>query len=264
MARPVVALLTDFGLRDSYVAEMKGVILSICPVATIADVSHQIEKFNIRMGAYVLACAAPYFPRSTIFVAVVDPGVGTRRKAILIQTKQAYFIGPDNGVLALAVANQGIERVHEISNKKLLLPDISNTFHGRDVFAPAAAHLANGTPPANFGPETRMISTPSFAKVVKKRNMLVSEVLHVDEFGNIVTNIQKRELGKISVKEILCIKLKSIKLKLSLCRAYAEVERQKPLAIIGSHGFLEVSMNEGNAAEVFKIRSGDKITLYHS
>ncbi len=264
MARSVVALLTDFGLRDSYVAEMKGVILSICPVATIADVSHQIEKFNIRMGAYVLACAAPYFPRSTVFVAVVDPGVGTRRKAILMQTKQAYFIGPDNGLLALAAANQGIERVHEISNKKLLLPEISNTFHGRDVFAPAAAHLANGTPPANFGPETRIISTPSFAKVVKKRNMLVSEVLHVDEFGNIITNIQKRELGKINVKEILCIKLKSTKLKLSLCRAYAEAGKQKPLAIIGSHGFLEVSMNEGNAAEVFKIRSGDKITLYRS
>jgi len=264
MARPVVALLTDFGLRDSYVAEMKGVILSICPVATIADVSHQIEKFNVRMGAYVLACAAPYFPRSTVFVAVVDPGVGTRRKAILIQTKQAYFIGPDNGLLALAAANQGIERVHEISNKKLLLPEVSNTFHGRDVFAPAAAHLANGTPLADFGPETRRISTPSFAKIVKKRNMLTGEVLHVDGFGNIVTNIQKRELDRIDIKETLYIRLKSTKLKLSLCRAYAEVGRQRPLAIIGSHGFFEVSVNEGNAAEVFKMRSGDKITLYRS
>lgn len=264
MARPVVALLTDFGLRDSYVAEMKGVILSICPVATIADVSHQIEKFNVRMGAYVLACAAPYFPRSTVFVAVVDPGVGTRRKAILMQTKQAYFIGPDNGLLALAAANQGIERVHEISNKKLLLPEVSNTFHGRDVFAPAAAHLANGTPLADFGPETRIISTPSFAKIVKKRNMLTGEVLHVDGFGNIVTNIQKRELDRIDIKETLYIRLKSTKLKLSLCRAYAEVGRQRPLAIIGSHGFFEVSVNEGNAAEVFKMRSGDKITLYRS
>jgi S-adenosylmethionine hydrolase len=264
MPHSIITLTTDFGLKDPYVAEMKAVILGISPKATIVDITHAIEKFNIRMGAYVLASASSYFPAGTIHVTAVDPGVGTKRTPILIQTKNNYYIGPDNGVLALAAKNQGIEHIYEISNRKLMLPKISNTFHGRDVFAPAAAHLANGMPPANFGPETHNIVMPEFAKILRRKNVLMGGVLHIDDFGNIITNFGETEIKLINAKNIIAIKLKNVRLRLKLCKAYADVEPHEPLAIMGSHNFLEISVNQGNAAEVFKIRDGDKVTLYCS
>jgi S-adenosylmethionine hydrolase len=263
MSNPIITLTTDFGLRDPYVAEMKAVILSISPDAKIVDITHQIEKFNIRMGAYVLAAASSYFPKGAIHAVVVDPGVGTRREAILIQTKQHYLIGPDNGVLALTAKNQGIKHVYKIANPKLMLPKISHTFHGRDIFAPAAAHLAKGRQPSDFGPEIHRVVTPKFAKITKKRNMLIGEVIHTDGFGNIVTNFREKELESMEIETTVNLKLKNTKLKLRLCKAYAEVEKQ-PLAIIGSHNFLEISINQGNAAEEFKTKAGDKVTLYRS
>ncbi|MEM3673492.1 MAG: SAM-dependent chlorinase/fluorinase [Candidatus Bathyarchaeia archaeon] len=261
MAPTIITLTTDFGLRDPYVAEMKAVILGICPNATIVDISHEIEKFNVKMGAFILASAAPYFPKGTIHVAVVDPGVGTKRKPILIETEQCFYIGPDNGVLALAATKQCIKHIYEIANSKLMLPKISNTFHGRDVFAPAAAHLANGTSPADFGPQTHDIAIPEFAKVVIKQNSLIGEVLHIDGFGNIITNFSKEDFEKLGDKEVVEVRLKNVDLRLKVCKAYSEVEPQKPLAIIGSHNFLEISVNQGNAAKTFKAKIGDKIVL---
>jgi S-adenosylmethionine hydrolase len=264
MLRSIITLTTDFGLRDPYVAEMKAVILGINPNVTIVDITHEIEKFNTRMGAYVLASASAYFPKGTIHVAVVDPSVGTKRRPILMQMNESYYIGPDNGLLALAAKNQSIEHVYEISNRKLTLPRISSTFHGRDVFAPAAAHLANGMLPANFGPEVRNIVMPEFAKTLRRENMLVGEVLHIDNFGNITTNFGETELNQINTKTGIKLKLKNARLKLKLCKAYADVNLHKPLAIVGSHDFLEISINQGNAAETFKIKDGDKIILYYS
>jgi S-adenosylmethionine hydrolase len=259
---PIVTLTTDFGLRDPYVAEMKGVILSISPDATIVDLTHEIEKFDVRMAAYTLACATPCFPEGTVHVAVVDPQVGTRRRPLLIQTLKSFYVGPDNGILAIAVNMQGIEHIFEITNRKLMLPRISNTFHGRDIFAPAAAHLANGTRPVEFGPELRRISTPGFAKTFRKKGMLLGEVLHVDGFGNIITNFTEKDLGSTNMKENVDVKLKTRRLSLRLCRAYAEVEKQQPLAVIGSHSFLEISVNQGNAAKAFKIKRGDRLALF--
>jgi hypothetical protein len=264
MPRTIITLTTDFGLKDPYVAEMKAVILSISSDAIIVDITHDIEKFNVRMGAYVLASAAPYFPKDTIHVAVIDPGVGTERRPILIQTKRAFYIGPDNGVLTLAAENQGIEHVYEIKNKKHMMPKISNTFHGRDIFAPAAAHLAKGTQPAEYGPEIREIVTPKFAKVIRQDDAFVGEVLHVDSFGNIITNFREKELEALSAKDAIHAEIKGARLKLKLCKAYAEAEAHKPLAIIGSHNFLEISINQGNAAKTFKAKVGDKIKLYRS
>jgi len=264
MPRAIITLTTDFGLRDPYVAEMKAAILSICPDATVVDISHEIEKLNTRMGAYVLASASPYFPKGTIHVAVIDPGVGTKRRPILIQTKHSLFVGPDNGVLVLAVKNQKIEHVYEITNRKLMLPKVSGTFHGRDVFAPAAAHLANGATPAGFGPEISAIVVPDFAKVIRRKNVLEGEVIHVNGFGNVITNFGRKELELMNVKDAVTVKLKNASLKLKLCKAYAEAEPHKPLAIIGSHDFLEVTVNRGNAAKYFKIKIGDRITLYRS
>lgn len=263
MPSQIITLTTDFGLRDPYVAEIKAVILNISSKAKIVDITHQIEKFNIRIGAYTLAAACPYFPKGTIHVAVIDPGVGTKRKAILIQAKQGYFIGPDNGVLALAAKSQGVRHIYRIENPKFMLPKISYTFHGRDVFAPAAAYLANGISPSEFGTEIRKIVMPAFAKVTKRKNTMTGEVIHIDDFGNVITNLREKDLESMDVKRMVNLKLKNIRLKLKLCKVYEEVEAQKPLAIIGSHNFLEISINQGNAAEKFQTRVGDIVTLYH-
>ena len=162
----MITLTSDFGLKDPYVAEMKGVILTINPNATIIDITHDVEKFNIRMGAFMLASAAPYFPKGTVHLAVVDPGVGTERRAILVQTKQGFFVGPDNGVLMLAAKNQGIEHTYELTNPKFMLPKVSSTFHGRDIFAPAAAYIGYRCRKASeFGPEIADVVIPEFASV---------------------------------------------------------------------------------------------------
>jgi len=260
----LITLTTDFGLADPYVAEIKAVILGINPNVEIVDISHQIEKFNIRMGAYVLAAAAPYFPKGTIHVAVIDPGVGTKRKPILIETENSFLIGPDNGVLALAAEKQGIRHVYEIVNPKYMLPKVSTTFHGRDIFAPAAAYLSKGVSPSEFGPEIHRIVKPRFAKIFRKGSRHIGEIICVDGFGNIITNFTAGYLESIGVKESVKVKVGEATLRLRLCKAYAEVKAKKPLAVIGSHDFLEISVNRGNAAEVFKAKVGDKVILYRS
>jgi S-adenosylmethionine hydrolase len=261
MLTKIISLTTDFGLKDPYAVEMKAAILGVCPNAAIVDITHEIEKFNIRMGAYVLASAAPYFSKGTIHVAVVDPGVGTRRRPILIQTQRGFFIGPDNGLLILAAENQGISRIHEITNPRLMLPRVSNTFHGRDIFAPAAAHLANGVHPAEFGSEISDAVKPDFTKVTLRKDVLVGEVLHVDNFGNIITNIGEKEIARIRMKDVVNVELPNQKLRLKLCKAYGEAKTQEPLALIGSHNYLEMAINQGNAAEKFKVSPGDKIKI---
>jgi len=262
MQNRIITLTTDFGLRDPYVAEMKAVILGISPNSTIVDISHEVEKFNIKMGAYLLASAAPYFSKGTIHVAVVDPSVGTKRRPILIKTKQGFLVGPDNSVLALAAKNQGMEHVYEITNKKLMLPRTSSTFHGRDIFAPAAAYLAKGISPAEFGPKIQKIAIQEFAKITKRKDALVGEVLYIDGFGNIITNLGEKELESMKTKKNLNIQFKNTKLKLKLCKAYAEAKPKEPLTIIGSHSFLEISINQGNAAKVFEAKVGNRIIFY--
>jgi S-adenosylmethionine hydrolase len=240
---------------------MKAAILSICPNATIVDVTHEIAKFNIRMGAYVLASAAPYFPKGTIHVAVIDPGVGTQRRPILIRTQHGFFVGPDNGLLILAAQHQGIMDIHEITNPRLLLPRVSNTFHGRDIFAPAAAYLANGTPASAFGSQIRDAVKPKFTQVTQRKNVIVGEVLHVDNFGNIITNIGEKEVARTRAAYVVNVELSTQKLKLKFCKAYGEAKPQEPLALIGSHNYLEIAINQGNAAAEFKTKAGDKIKI---
>jgi S-adenosylmethionine hydrolase len=264
MARPLITLTTDFGLKDQYVAEMKAVILGICPEASIVDVSHQIEKFNVRMGAFVLAAASAYFPRGTIHVAVVDPGVGTKRRAVCIKTKHACYLGPDNGLLILAAENQGIMHAYEVKNKKLMLPTVSTTFHGRDIFSPVAAHLASGVSLSALGPKADCLVIPEFANVAKCKGMLIGEVIHVDDFGNVVTNIRQGELEKVRGGKPMKLKFKEAGVKLKFCRAYGEVEEGELLALFGSHNFLEISINQGSAASVFNVKSGDEVTVYRS
>jgi S-adenosylmethionine hydrolase len=260
---PIITLLSDFGLKDPYVAEMKAVILSICPQARIVDVSHEIEKFNIRMGAFVLASASPYFPKGTIHVAVVDPGVGTKRRALFVETEYGFFVGPDNGLLMLAAQKQGIRRVYSITNKRFMLPHVSRTFHGRDIFALVAAHLAKGCKLADFGPEIHDYAIPKFAKPRSTKKALLGEVLHVDDFGNIVTNISGAEFEKTGIREgaTFRFRLKNKTIKLKFCSAYGEAPVGKSLALIGSHDFLEISTNQRNASKKLGARVGDAVAV---
>jgi hypothetical protein len=264
MTRPIITLTTDFGLKDPYVAEMKAVILNICPEAAIVDVSHQIEKFNIRMGAYILAAASPYFPKGSIHIAIVDPAVGTKRRALCIETKNGFFVAPDNGVLILAAKAQGISHVYEITNRKFMLPIISNTFQGRDVFSPAAANLASGVCPSDLGPEVRNLVIPEFARIVKGQYRIVGEVVHVDDFGNVMTNISGSELESVNRGKALKLRVGKAGLMVGFCKTYAEVEPKKPVVLIGSHGFFEISVNQGNAGRMLKVKIGDKVTVYLS
>jgi len=262
MSVPIITLTTDFGLKDPYVAEMKATILSINSVVTIIDITHQTEKFDVKMGAYLLASAQPFFPKGTIHVAVIDPGVGTRRRPIIIHTTNGYFIGPDNGVLALAAKNAGkIAHIHTITNRELMLTTVSNTFHGRDIFAPAAAYLAGGTPLAEFGPEIRKIMTPEFARTIRKDGVLIGKVVHIDGFGNIITNFSEEELKSIDTSGSVNVKLRESVLRLKICKSYSEVRRKDPLVLIGSHNFLEIAINQGDAADILKAKRGDKVEL---
>ncbi len=259
----IVTLLSDFGLRDPYVAEMKAVILSICPDVTIVDISHEIRKFDVRMGAFILAQATPYFPDKTVHLAVVDPGVGTKRRPMVVETKRSLYVGPDNGLLMLSAKTEEVNCIYEIINPKYMLKNISTTFHGRDVFSPAAAHLANGVPPSYFGPEIHNPVIPSFAKPVSQNKEMRGEVIHIDSFGNVITNITMKDITQLNIKkgETLLVRLKSKDVVLRFCIAYGEVPPNTPLAVIGSSGFLEVSVNQGDASRVFNVQLGDAVVL---
>jgi len=257
---PIFTLTTDFGLKDPYVAEMKAVILSICPNAVVVDVTHEVEKFNVRNGAYMLASATPYFPQGSVHVAVVDPDVGAQRRPIIVKTAHSFFLGPDNGLLFLAAEAQGIKRIYEIASRRFMLPHVSSTFHGRDIFAPAAAHLANGVPAEEFGPEITEFAKPKFTKITRIKDSLVGEILHVDDFGNIITNIRAKDIASLKEGTVQA-ELPFVKLHLKLSKTYAEAKLQEPIALIGSHDFLEIALNQGNAAAKFNTKTGDKITL---
>ena len=263
MTAPLITLLSDFGLKDPYVAEMKAVILTICQNARIIDISHMIEEFNVRMGAFVLASATPYFPEGAIHVAVVDPGVGTKRRALLVQTNRAFYIGPDNGVLMLAAKKNQIRHVFTLSNPEFMLPRMSATFHGRDVFAPAAAYLANGVNPNKFGPETKDYEVPSFAHPELRAKGLAGEVLHIDNFGNVITNVSIDDLKKTGTKagERLVIDHKNQSHSANLFTAYGNAEPGSLLALIGSHGFLEIAVNQGNASRKLRMKTGDALII---
>jgi len=256
----MITLTSDFGLKDPYVAEMKGVILTINPDATLIDITHDIEKFNIRKAAFTLASVSPYFPDGTVHLAVVDPGVGTQRRAILIQTKKGFFVGPDNGILILAAQNQGIEHVYQLTNKKFMMPKVSSTFHGRDIFAPAAAHLKMGVEPLEFGPDVKDPIVPLFAQVKYGKGFLTGEVLDVDGFGNIITNINEKHVVCERGKTI-SIELTNAPIKLAFRKTYAQAKGKQPILLIGSHGFLEIALNQASAAGKFHAKVGDKIKV---
>jgi S-adenosylmethionine hydrolase len=260
---PIITLLSDFGERDPYVGSMKGVILSICRKARIIDITHDVAKFNIVEGGFILAAITRYFPVGTIHVAIVDPGVGTSRRGLLVRTKRSYLVGPDNGILWLAADKEGVEEVNEIRNPKYMLPEVSSTFHGRDVFCPVAAHLANGISMNEFGPETHDFMKLQFSRPTKNKGTVSGEVIHIDGFGNIVSNIMLKDIVELGIKlgSTVTVTVGSVVKKAKFCKSYGEVSEGEPLVLIGSTGFLEISINGRNAALEFKARERIRVSI---
>jgi hypothetical protein len=259
--KPLITLLTDFGIQDPYVAEMKAVILSICPDANLVDITHQVPKFNIQMGAFTLATAAPYFPPRTIHLAVVDPGVGSTRRPIAIETNRSLYVGPDNGLLIPAASAEEILHVYELTNRSLMRNPISSTFHGRDIFSPVAANLALGLQPREAGREIMDHVDLSFAKAKYEHRGFACEVLHIDGFGNIVTNINQKELNKLEGHAIVVARTDGKRFPAKVLRTFSELRKRELGVLIGSHGFLEIASLEASAAHKLGVRIGDALRV---
>lgn len=255
-----IALLTDFGLRDNYLGVMKGVIVKINPSVNLIDISHSITSHNVREGAFLLLKSYKYFPKNTIFLCLVDPGVGSERKVLILKTKNYFLIGPDNGVLTLAAQEEGIEKIINCTNTKFFLESISSTFHGRDIFAPLAAHLSKGVDLNEFGEplknkDIKKITLP-FPKKIKGK--IQAKIIYLDKFGNIITNIKKSDL-KNSSKFKATLNKKTIK---KIYNCYQEAEDNQPFFIEGSFGYLEISLKNKSAKDFFSLADNyEKYTL---
>ncbi|MBT8171721.1 S-adenosyl-l-methionine hydroxide adenosyltransferase family protein [Candidatus Bathyarchaeota archaeon] len=259
----IISLLTDFGQKDPYVAEMKAVILSINHQACIIDISHEISKFNIKMGAYFLASATPFFPIGSIHMVVVDPGVGTNRRGIIIETQRSLYVGPDNGVLMLAAKNEIIKNVFTIDNPKYFRSKVSNTFHGRDIFAPVAAYLSMGIKLSELGQLITDYIFPEFIKPYENKGDLFGVVIHIDDFGNIITNISVKDIERYGIQKNDSINFVfgDKRLNLKLCSTYGNVPVGSPLALIGSSNFFEIAVNQGNASKFFNTKVDDSFCI---
>jgi S-adenosylmethionine hydrolase len=276
--RPLITITTDFGIADGYVGTMKGVILGIVPDVQLIDISHQIAPQDVRQAAYVLYTAYSFFPSHTVHLVVVDPGVGSARRPIALRTPAGVFVGPDNGVFSYVMACEQVEAVVELAEPCYRLPAVSHTFHGRDVFSPAAAHLAAGVPIAELGPPVPdpIIFPPPRLEVTDEG--IVGEVLHADHFGNCITSIGLLtwsgdeisfepaigESGREGVERlgaseaVVTVAGREI---VGVRRTYAEVDSGEVLALVGSEGHLEIAVREGSAADELGLCPGEVVAL---
>ena len=250
--KPVISFLTDFGLEDAYVGEVKAVIFSICPDAQVVDITHSVRRFDVRMGAFLLASAAHYFSSGAVHLAVVDPGVGGERRPIVVETRRALYVGPDNGLLIPAAKAEGILHVYELTNRSLMMGTISSTFHGRDIFAPVAAHLACGTPVKEGGGEVIDYVQLSFGKPRFVKGEATCEVVHIDQFGNVVSNIPNDAVGRLGGH--LLVRVGRRRFPARLVKSYSELDGKELGMLLGSHGFLEIACSESSAARKLRVR----------
>lgn len=283
---PLIVLTTDFGLSDAYVGVMKGVILGINPQAVIVDLTHDIQPQDVHQGSLVLGQNYPYFPTGSIHVAVVDPGVGTDRRAVLLETAEATFIAPDNGLLSEVLKKQpGISspepgntgtislpshlKAYDLTNPRFRRQPVSNTFHGRDVFAPAAAYLSLAVPPAEMGsPVTQLVYLPLREPTVHLRDVR-GEVIYIDKFGNLVTNISADHLGAAGLRGPTMSTVIGNRRIVGLSRTFHDVKASVPLrpgdlplvALIGSNGYLEIALSDGNAAHTLGLGIGEPVAV---
>lgn len=252
---PLITLTTDFG--SVYPAAMKGVILSINPQATIVDITHSVPHTDIRAGAFALYSVVPYFSKGTIHIAVVDPGVGTSRNSIVISAGGHFFVGPDNGLMVPAASRLGDMEIYKITNFDIL-DAISATFHGRDVFARIGAYLSKGMPLEEVGEMTVDPIYLDFGKVDVGDNFISGQVIYIDDFGTIITNIQASDVfKKFRIEEHVSL----FGNKIPFLETYGHAGKGGILALIGSHGFLEIAVNGSSAAKLLKIKCSDEVRI---
>jgi hypothetical protein len=260
----IITLTTDFGSADHYVGAVKGAILSVAPQAVIVDITHDVPAHDVREAAWVLRNAIASFPKQTVHVAVVDPGVGSARRPILASTENHHFIGPDNGIFSWVFESEPPRRVVEISAPHYMRSSVSSTFHARDIFGPAAAHLARGTDPGNFG-ET----IEDYAKLDLPRARLTPEgevrasVAHVDRFGNVVLNLTRTAMEQLMARAGatgMSVAVGAVRVE-AIFATYAEAPAGAPFLLYNSSDFLEIAANQGRAADILKVRPGDAVAV---
>lgn len=254
----IITLLTDFGTRDPYVAEMKGVILALAPGVTLVDVTHEIAPQAVVEGALALEAVMAVFPPGTIHVAVVDPGVGTARRGLVVSASGQYLVGPDNGLLTPALA-RGPWEAFELAVPEYHRPVVSRTFHGRDVFAPAAAHLARGVAPERLGPPVRDPVRLAWPEAEEVAGRLRGRVIHVDRFGNLITSITAAQAEALAARGPVVARVAGR--RLPVVGTYGELPRGGAGALVGSRNRLEVAVREGSAAGRFGARVGSAVSL---
>jgi S-adenosylmethionine hydrolase len=251
---PVITLLTDFGLADPYVGQMKGVIAGICSAATVVDLTHAVPRQDVRTGAFYLERSFRFFPKGTVHVAVVDPGVGTSRRALVVAADGHFFVGPDNGVLSLA-ARRG--RAVSITQQRYFASHVSHTFHGRDVFAPVAAHLARGVPIQRFGPAQKRILLLDWPEPRRTKRALVGEIVSVDRFGNLITNFEPSHWASLDKPGLVAGSFRATELSSS----YQEAPMSKHVIVFGGYGLLEIAARDDSAANTLNLTIGDRVEL---
>ena len=256
---PVITLLTDFGTADYFVGAVKGAILSVNPNVVIADITHETPPQDIETGAFTLLAVYKTFPAGTIHVAVVDPGVGSIRRPIVVSANQQFFVGPDNGLFTYIYDRERSHRIFHVTAEKYFRPSPSTTFHGRDIFAPVAAALSKGVKPKKLGPEIDdEVRLPgSLNPIVQKNGTIEARIIHIDRFGNCITNVT-RDLLKSETAASLHINGKTIR---DFRNFYGENPKRSLFAIWGSAGFLEISVNGSSAAKTLRARRGNKVSL---
>ena len=263
MARPVIALLTDFGTRDHYAGTMKGVALGICPDATLVDISHDIPPHDVVTGALELAAAYKFFPAGTIFLVVVDPGVGSSRRGMAADAGGYRFVAPDNGVLTLALKDPAPKRVVELTERRYARPTVSRTFEGRDRFAPAAAWLAKGIELTALGRTLTSWQLLSIPEPDVSEDQIVGEVLRVDRFGNLVTNVERRAFERFAGGGPLEVTAGLHPVGVVVA-TYSEAEPGSVCALFGSTDHLEVEVNGASAAETLQLGRGAQVVITRS
>ena len=259
----VITLLTDFGTQDYFVGAMKGVIISLNPAAQIIDITHDISPQDIHAGAFNLVSVYKDFPSSTIHVGVVDPGVGSDRRAILVECAQQYFVGPDNGLFSWICEREGKFVARQLTNEKFFRQPVSDTFHGRDLFAPVAAALSIGVSPEEFGP---LIDDIVFLESLEPKATakgIEARIIHIDRFGNCITNLRREHFGDDEVSAGMSLsvnegRVTSFRKFFSQARGHSDDEL---FMIVGSAGFVEIAARNASAASILKARSGQTIML---
>ena len=255
--RPIITLLSDFGTRDGYVGSMKGVLLSLCPEARLIDITHQVPAHDILPAALILEATAPFFPPGTVHLVVVDPGVGSSRRALAASAAGQYFVGPDNGLFTPFFADDKVAGVVAVDEERLRVKAVSSTFHGRDLFAPAAAHIARGADYRLLGEPLENPVRLAWPGVERRGDELAGTILYVDHFGNGVTSLRDRDLAGATVANVRCRGFDFGPLR----RHYAEVVPSAPVALINSMGRLEVALAQANAAVAVGFAPGDEVSV---